>query len=157
VSASAQPPRPPPYCPSLSRHAPSRGTPLASRRPESRDSPEKPKVKDNDGQLCGFDRPPCIANAATPNFKARDFDFDSELARATGDAGLTRTNARHLGDTFAEGNLGYRVPLNSSLDGNTVELAVEQMEFAENTLRYQTSLQFLNRRISGLMSAIKGE
>jgi flagellar basal-body rod protein FlgB len=98
-----------------------------------------------------------IANAATPNFKARDFDFDSELARATGDAGLTRTNARHLGDTFAEGNLGYRVPLNSSLDGNTVELAVEQMEFAENTLRYQTSLQFLNRRISGLMSAIKGE
>lgn len=98
-----------------------------------------------------------IANAATPNFKARDFDFDAELARATGDGGLARTNARHLGDTFAEGNLGYRVPLNSSLDGNTVELAVEQMEFAENTLRYQTSLQFLNRRISGLMSAIKGE
>ncbi|WP_434615539.1 flagellar basal body rod protein FlgB [Tabrizicola sp. M-4] len=98
-----------------------------------------------------------IANAATPNFKARDFDFESELARATGDAGLARTDARHLGGTFAEGNLGYRVPLNSSLDGNTVEIAVEQMEFAENTLRYQTSLQLLNRRISGLMTAIKGE
>jgi len=98
-----------------------------------------------------------IANAATPNFKARDFDFESELARATGDGGMARTNVRHLGDSFAEGNLGYRVPLNSSLDGNTVELAVEQMEFAENTLRYQTSLQLLNRRISGLMTAIKGE
>ena len=55
---------------------------------------------------------------------------------------------------------GYSValdPLNASLDGNTVELPVEQMEFAENTLRYQTSLQLLNRRISGLMTAIKGE
>lgn len=98
-----------------------------------------------------------IANAATPNFKARDFDFETELARATGDGGMMRTDSRHLGDTFSEGNLGYRVPLNSSLDGNTVELAVEQTEFAENTLRYQTSLQLLNRRISGLMTAIKGE
>lgn len=98
-----------------------------------------------------------IANAATPNFKARDFDFETELARASGEGGMMRTDARHLGDTFSEGNLGYRVPLNSSLDGNTVELAVEQTEFAENTLRYQTSLQFLNRRISGLMTAIKGE
>jgi flagellar basal-body rod protein FlgB len=49
------------------------------------------------------------------------------------------------------------VPVNPALDGNTVELGVEQMEFAENTLRYQTSLQLLNRRISGLMTAIKGE
>lgn len=98
-----------------------------------------------------------IANAATPNFKARDFDFDAELSRATGGFDLARTSAGHLGGTLADGGLGYRVPLNASLDGNTVELPVEQMEFAENTLRYQTSLQLLNRRISGLMTAIKGE
>ena len=49
------------------------------------------------------------------------------------------------------------MPVNPSLDGNTVELAVEQMEFAENSLRYQTSLTLLNRRISGLSTAIKGE
>ena len=90
-----------------------------------------------------------IANAATPNFKARDFDFDAELARASGPAG----NAVSDGDA----QLGYRVPVNRSLDGNTVELSVEQMEFSENTLRYQTSLSFLNRRIAGLMTAIKGE
>ena len=52
---------------------------------------------------------------------------------------------------------GYRVPVNTALDGNTVELAVEQMEFAENSLRYQTSLTLLNRRLSGVMSAMKGE
>jgi flagellar basal-body rod protein FlgB len=98
-----------------------------------------------------------IANAATPNFKARDFDFDAELARASGGFDIARTSSRHLGGALADNGLGYRVPLNASLDGNTVELPVEQMEFAENTLRYQTSLQLLNRRISGLMTAIKGE
>mgnify|MGYP005761403437 FL=1 len=51
----------------------------------------------------------------------------------------------------------FREPLNPSLDGNTVELAVEQMEFSENVVRYQTTLQFLTNKISGLMSAIKGE
>jgi flagellar basal-body rod protein FlgB len=62
-----------------------------------------------------------------------------------------------LGGGAMDGGLGFRVPVTASLDGNTVELGVEQMEFAENTLRYQTSLQLLNRRISGLMTAIKGE
>lgn len=99
-----------------------------------------------------------IANAATPHFKARDFDFEAELARATtGGAGPDRTAPGHLGTSLADGQLGYRVPVTTSLDGNTVELSTEQMEFAENTLRYQTTLQLLNRRISGLMTAIKGE
>ena len=51
----------------------------------------------------------------------------------------------------------FRQPINPSLDGNTVELNVEQMEFSENVVRYQTTLEFLNKRITGLMSAIKGE
>ena len=49
----------------------------------------------------------------------------------------------------------FREPLNPSLDGNTVEMAVEQMEFSENVVRYQSTLQFLNNKISGLLSAIK--
>ena len=53
--------------------------------------------------------------------------------------------------------VSFREPLQQSLDGNTVELAVEQMEFSENVVRYQTTLQFLTNKISGLMSAIKGE
>ena len=51
----------------------------------------------------------------------------------------------------------YREPLVASLDGNTVELSVEQMEFAENTMRYQTTLNFLNGKITKLISAIRGE
>lgn len=98
-----------------------------------------------------------IANAATPHFKARDMDFAAALEQATGQGALRQTEAGHMAPIGAATNPGWRVPVTASLDGNTVELGVEQMEFAENTLRYQTSLQFLNRRISGLMAAIKGE
>ncbi|SPF80115.1 flagellar basal body rod protein FlgB [Pseudoprimorskyibacter insulae] len=100
-----------------------------------------------------------IANAATPHFKARDIDFGAELNRRIGEGGnLATSNSRHfnVGGTM-QGGVGYRDPVNSSLDGNTVELSVEQMEFSENTVRYQASLTLLNRKISGLAQAIKGE
>ncbi len=99
-----------------------------------------------------------IANAATPGFKARDFDFSQAMKQAVGEAELRTTHDRHIPTSGAVGTgLGYRQPLNPSMDGNTVELAVEQTEFSENSLRYQTSLQLLNRKISGLTRAIKGE
>ncbi|PWK60427.1 flagellar basal body rod protein FlgB [Roseicyclus mahoneyensis] len=100
-----------------------------------------------------------LANAATPGFQARDFDFQTTLAARVGAGGaLAISDARHIATGGATpGQLGYRVPVTPALDGNTVEAGVEQMEFAENTLRYQTSLMFLNRRISGLMRAMRGE
>ncbi len=101
-----------------------------------------------------------IANAATPHFKARDIDFNTELSKHLENSGPLNTNdARHIPQMGVTGptNLKYRVPTEPSLDGNTVELAVEQMQFSENVIRYQASLNFLNRRISGLESAIKGE
>ena len=99
-----------------------------------------------------------IANAATPGFKARDINFENVLNGIVGSGEMTVSNSRHFAtSSYAANQAGYRVPTNPSLDGNTVELAVEQMEFAENSLRYQTSLTLLNRRISGLNTAIKGE
>lgn len=100
-----------------------------------------------------------IANAGTPGYKARDIDFDRELARQVGDSPLRNNVDRHMDDVAgtSDADVQYRVPLNPSLDGNTVELSVEQMEFSENSLRYMTTLSFLNRRISGLMTAIRGE
>ncbi len=99
-----------------------------------------------------------IANAATPQFKARDIDFAKKLERASQSGPLQATNQGHFTTHQASAvGVGYRTPVNLSLDGNTVELAVEQMQFSENTLKYQASLQFLNRKINGLMSAIRGE
>lgn len=100
-----------------------------------------------------------IANAATPNYKARDVDFETALKAKSGGGDLTRSDQRHYVDMdIATGDtLKYRQNMNPSADGNTVELAVEQMEFSENTVRYMSSLNFLNSRITGLMSAIRGE
>ena len=100
-----------------------------------------------------------IANAATPNFKARDLDFDSEIKRHVGVGPLMTTDVEHFPTTIpvTDNKMLFREPVNSSLDGNTVELSVEQMEFSENVTRYQTTLTFLNNRITGLMSAIRGE
>jgi flagellar basal-body rod protein FlgB len=90
-----------------------------------------------------------IANASTPGFKARDIDFQQALSSATGPDGLT--------DTGLAGATKYRVPLQPSLDGNTVDLSTEQTAFAENAVQYQTTLSFLNGRIGQITRALRGE
>ena len=100
-----------------------------------------------------------IANAATPNYKARDIDFNTELSRSLNVGPIDSTDDKHfnVASKNLPGKVQYRQSLNPSMDGNTVELAVEQMEFAENSVRYQTTLNFINGKITGLMSAIRGE
>jgi flagellar basal-body rod protein FlgB len=98
-----------------------------------------------------------IANAGTPGYKARDIDFESELEAQIQGSSIKKTNKVHLDPDSLSERVLFRDPLNPSVDGNTVELSVEQMEFSENTVRYATSLTFLNNRITGLMSAIRGE
>lgn len=100
-----------------------------------------------------------IANAATPNFKAKDLDFKEVFDAKMGFGKVNTSNSRHLEVLSVENQdgIGFRQNVTPSMDGNTVELHVEQMQFSENVIRYQTSLEFLNRKISGLMAAIKGE
>lgn len=100
-----------------------------------------------------------IANAATPGYRARDIDFTRELEAHLPDGPLRRTRSVHIPASAPPPGeeVLYRQPLNPSVDGNTVELAVEQTQFSENSVRYMTTLSFLNRRISGLMTAIRGE
>ncbi|AFT71703.1 Flagellar basal-body rod protein [Alloalcanivorax dieselolei B5] len=106
-----------------------------------------------------------IANADTPHFKARDFNFSDELARAVaGDEQeralhLTTTSERHLatGVSTEEVDLLYRVPDQPSLDGNTVNMDVERVQFADNSVRYQAALTMINSRIQGLKGAMQSE
>lgn len=93
-----------------------------------------------------------IANAATPGYKARDLDF----AKALDLAQRGGSSERAIGGAL-EGATRYRVPTQSSLDGNTVEMATEQTAFAENALAYRSSLAFLSGRVNTLTRAIKGE
>jgi flagellar basal-body rod protein FlgB len=107
-----------------------------------------------------------LANADTPGYQARDLDFRAALAQAGGatDArvAMTTTHANQIatpvdatGETTA--HLKYRVPLAPALDGNTVDVQMEQANFAENSVRFQATLTFLNARFRGLMTAITGQ
>lgn len=103
-----------------------------------------------------------LANADTPGFKAQDLDFRSILARQAGTGiRLASTDSQHLSghksETTAIHELQYRIPTQPSLDGNTVDPHLEKAAFADNTVRYQTTLMLLGSKISGLRNAIRGE
>jgi len=103
-----------------------------------------------------------IANADTPGYQARDIDFRDVLMQAKAGQGvsITRTNQRHFSTANAmtmEANMMYRTPMQPSIDGNTVDLQIEQAEYAENAIAFQSSFTFLNGKLRGLMSAIRGE
>ncbi len=127
-----------------------------------------------------------IANVDTPGFKARDLDFKAALAAASGGptatnaaplalrapdsagpAAIVSTGAAGapiapMADSAAGSGgaesaaLKYRIPMTSSLDGNTVDEQLEQTAFAENSVRYQATLAFLNGKLHDLMTAIVG-
>ncbi|EKB19468.1 MULTISPECIES: flagellar basal body rod protein FlgB [Aeromonas] len=102
-----------------------------------------------------------IANADTPGFKARDINFAQALqdAQHKQGFGLVTTSEKHFAlNMDAPGTVQYRNPLQPDTgDGNTVDVQQERSEFLRNSLEYQTSLEFMNRKISGLLKALKGE
>ena len=122
-----------------------------------------------------------IANADTPGFKARDFDFATALKGATAKVPMAGSPAAiqgarlpmaqsqsghlrigHGGATLGAGGvehstLQYTAPEQASLDGNSVDLNRERAAFADNSLRYEATLRFINGRVRTMMTAIRGE
>jgi len=109
-----------------------------------------------------------IANADTPNYKARDIDFSkslqSALDRSTPSAtALTKTNPAHLdANTNVDGGNGsdgatilYRSPIQPSADGNTVDMDVERNQFADNALHYEAGLTMITSQIKDMLSVLQ--
>ncbi|MDR2507485.1 MAG: flagellar basal body rod protein FlgB [Candidatus Accumulibacter sp.] len=101
-----------------------------------------------------------IANADTPHFKARDFDFASVLKDAVAGRGrdslsMKLTNRRHLEGSRAvlPARLDYRTPSQDSVDGNTVDMDIERGLFAENAIHYEAGLSFLTHQVKMLLAA----
>ena len=99
-----------------------------------------------------------IANADTPNYKAQDVDFKAMLKEAKTEY-LTATNEKHYAglQEAPDNGMRYRTPFNSSFDGNTVEMNVEQAQYGKAATDYQATLQFLQDRIGGMRKALRGE
>ncbi|MCC7414423.1 MAG: flagellar basal body rod protein FlgB [Gammaproteobacteria bacterium] len=106
-----------------------------------------------------------IANADTPGYQARDVDFRAALqaAQSRGDeaapARLLRTSARHLTGTMelgaASGAVLYRAVSQASIDDNTVDVNLERAQFADNAMRQEATLMFINGKIKSLLAAIQ--
>lgn len=110
-----------------------------------------------------------IANADTPNYKARDFDFAAALNNAMSGAASTNsiapstTSEKHIGGATGDsipskpGDVQYRKILQGSVDGNTVDMDVERNQFADNAIRYEASLIMINGQIKKMLAAIQGQ
>ncbi len=103
-----------------------------------------------------------LANSDTPGYKAKDIDFKSALkSMANGEfqKPLQATQSGHIQPKgfFMGVESLYRQPMQSSLDGNTVEPHIEMSEFTENSMRYLMTLRIMSGRINSMLSAIRGE
>jgi flagellar basal-body rod protein FlgB len=105
-----------------------------------------------------------IANADTPNYKAKDINFANALrgalAGTTEKLPMTTSAPDHLHGNAAETVMGapvqYRVPLQPSADGNTVDMDVERAQFADNALRYEASVRFISGEGKDVIDALQG-
>lgn len=105
-----------------------------------------------------------IANADTPGYVARDMNFAQALRQATGSLPAARALATsqpgHIGVGSAGGSaaaLDYATPSQTNLDRNTVDMDRERASFADNSVRYEATLRFINGQVRTLTSAITGQ
>jgi flagellar basal-body rod protein FlgB len=104
-----------------------------------------------------------IANADTPHYKARDFDFSSVLkeavaGRSSGGVQMATTAKGHLAGNTDSGpaRLMYRTPSQASVDGNTVDMDIERGQFSENAVQYEAGITFISHLIKMQMAAAQG-
>ncbi|MFZ2987280.1 flagellar basal body rod protein FlgB [Ideonella sp.] len=103
-----------------------------------------------------------IANADTPGYVARDMDFSQALREATGSlpvAGqMTATRSNHmqpLAGARGEAGLRYALASQTNLDGNSVDMDRERATFAENSVKYEATLRFINGSVKTMLDAMK--
>ena len=105
-----------------------------------------------------------IANADTPHYNAVDINFADAMKQALSNVKkgveMTKTSDRHLDGKAKDTLYGitplYRTVVQPSIDGNTVDSNIEQAQFTENSLRYMSTLTFINGTIQGDNVALKG-
>jgi flagellar basal-body rod protein FlgB len=103
-----------------------------------------------------------IANADTPGYVARDMDFAQALKEASGalpTAGMATSQPGHIAGAAgarAEANLLYATPSQTSLDRNTVDMDRERASFADNAVKVEAALRFINANVKNMLDAIRG-
>ena len=103
-----------------------------------------------------------IANADTPGYVARDMNFAQALKEANGGAQarmLATSQPGHIAGAAgaqAEPNLLYATPSQTNLDRNTVDMDRERANFADNSVKYEATVRFINGGVRTMLDAIRG-
>lgn len=103
-----------------------------------------------------------IANADTPNFKAKDVDFQAMLTnskRQQAGGAMSKTHEKHFKmPSIGQQESLYTVPNQPDTgDGNTVDVQLERNKFLENSMQYQASVNWMGGKIKGLKKALSGQ
>lgn len=98
-----------------------------------------------------------IVNSSTPNYKARDIDFHKLVKEAGESDSSLKTGHPGMISTQGSEPTMYRIPMQKSMDGNTVDEEIERKNFIENAIHYQVNLTFIQNKADQLSKAIKGE
>lgn len=118
-----------------------------------------------------------IANADTPGYSGRDINFKEAMTAAVGGTSLSlrpqpssggvpggTTDSRHIplqpsttSLGHGQSNLEYTVQAQPSMDGNSVDMDRERASFADNAVRYEATLRFINGSSRTILSAIQGQ
>jgi flagellar basal-body rod protein FlgB len=98
-----------------------------------------------------------IANADTPGFKARDFDFAAALRAATAQGRAGEGIAQDVLTPAGRPQpvLRYSVPQQTNLDSNSVDMDRERAAFAANALQFEATLRFINASVRTTLDAMK--
>jgi len=99
-----------------------------------------------------------LSNADTPNYKAKDLDFQAALENAAARAApLRTTNELHLNLLDATPRMFERDGVQPSLDGNTVDADTERAAYGRAALEYRASLSFIESKVRTMLTAITGQ
>ncbi|NIE69044.1 flagellar basal body protein [Burkholderia sp. Ax-1719] len=101
--------------------------------------------------------------SATGNFQplalAQPAGVTSGMSMATTEAGHLSGNAKLIptggpADTYSSPVM-YRIPTQPALDGNTVDLDTERVQFADNALHFESGMTVVSQQIKTMLSAIQ--
>jgi len=103
-----------------------------------------------------------LANVDTPGYKSSSVEFESMLADALGNTGITgrQTREKHLpiGSAIPEG-IEPVVRQNSDttmrMDGNNVDIDKEMSELAMNSIYYNALIQKISGELSRIRMAVQ--
>lgn len=110
-----------------------------------------------------------IANIDTPGYKARDINFSQAMTQAlagnSNGATLAQPSATPSAGQIPLGTLQsdfsstlqYAAQTQPAMDSNSVDIDRERAAFADNSIRYEAAVRFINGDSRTILSAIQGQ